>query len=106
MATLGGTEAISLEDEIGAITPGRRADLIQVRLGRPHMMPLYDVVAHLLYAADAADVVTVIVDGKRLMDSGRVLTIDRKRVRSKATETAKEIRTWLDDREARAAVSE
>src|SRR6185295_3412227 len=62
MATLGGAEAIGLGAHIGAITVGRQADLIQVRLNRPHLIPLYDVISHLVYAARADDVTTVVVD--------------------------------------------
>jgi cytosine/adenosine deaminase-related metal-dependent hydrolase len=39
MATLGGAEALGLGDQVGAIGSGRRADLIQIRLDAPHMIP-------------------------------------------------------------------
>lgn len=76
MATLGGAEAIDLGDRIGAITVGRQADLIQVRLNRAHLTPLYDVISHLVYAARANDVTTVVVDGHVLMRNSDVLTLD------------------------------
>ena len=83
MATLGGAEAISLDDEIGALTVGRRADVIQLRLDGPHLTPMYNVISHLVYAADSSDVVTVIVDGNVLMSEGAVLTVDGETVRSR-----------------------
>jgi 5-methylthioadenosine/S-adenosylhomocysteine deaminase len=91
MATLGGAEAIGLDAQIGAITVGRQADLIQVRLNRPHLIPLYDVISHLVYAARADDVTTVVVDGTVVMRNGVVLTLDLPTIRTKARRIAKEI---------------
>jgi 5-methylthioadenosine/S-adenosylhomocysteine deaminase len=95
MATLGGAEAIGLGAHIGAITVGRQADLIQVRLNRPHMIPLYDVISHLVYAARADDVTTVVVDGKVVMLNGDVLTLDLRTIRTKARRIAREIAAAL-----------
>lgn len=97
MATLGGAEAIGLADQIGALTAGRRADLIQVSLSDPHFTPLYDVVSHLVYVADEQDVVTVIVDGKLLMRDRKVLTVDEQRVRGEASALAARIRALVAD---------
>ena len=91
MATLGGARAIGLGDEIGALTVGRRADLIQVSLSDLHFVPVYDVVSHLVYVADEQDVVTTIVDGQVLMREGEILTIDAERVRREATALAAKI---------------
>ena len=96
MATLGGAEAISLADEIGALTVGRRADLIQLRLDGPHLTPMYNVISHLVYAADSADVVTVVIDGNVLMREGEVLTVDGDAVRSQARHIAREIADSLE----------
>jgi 5-methylthioadenosine/S-adenosylhomocysteine deaminase len=97
MATLGGAEALGLADQIGALTAGRRGDLIQVSLADLHFTPLYDVISHLVYVADSQDVVTVVVDGKVLMDERRVLTVDEQRVRSEATAIAVKIRAEVID---------
>jgi 5-methylthioadenosine/S-adenosylhomocysteine deaminase len=99
MATLGGAEAIGLEARIGAITVGRRADLIQVRLSRPHLLPLYDVISHLVYAARADDVATVVVDGKVVMRNGEVLTLDLPAIRSQVRRIAEKIAAALPPRE-------
>jgi 5-methylthioadenosine/S-adenosylhomocysteine deaminase len=92
MATAGGAEAIGLADQIGSLTVGRRADLIQVSLDDLHFTPLYDLVSHLVYVADEQDVVTVVVDGKVLMREGEVLTVDVARVRAEAAVLAAKIR--------------
>jgi 5-methylthioadenosine/S-adenosylhomocysteine deaminase len=97
MATLGGAQAVGLDKEIGALTVGRRADLIQVSLSDLHFTPLYDVISHLVYVADEQDVRTVVVDGKVLMREGEVLTVDERRVRSEAQAVAARIRAAVID---------
>ena len=88
-------EAIGLGTRIGALRVGRRADLIQLSLAAPHLVPLYDVISHLAYAADAEDVVNVVVDGKVLMRDRKVLTVDTIRVRAQAREIAAAIKAAL-----------
>ena len=92
MATAGGAEAIGLGDQIGSLTPGRRADVIQVSLDDLHFTPLYDLISHLVYVADEQDVISVVVDGKVLMRDRKVLTVDVERVRSEAAAIAAKIR--------------
>ncbi|MCP6760398.1 MAG: amidohydrolase family protein [Fischerella sp. CENA71] len=48
MATLGSAEALNLADKIGAIRVGLQADVIQVQLTEPHLIPLYNVISHLV----------------------------------------------------------
>lgn len=97
MATRGGANAIGLGQAIGSLTVGRRADLIQISLEATHLVPLYDVISHLVYAVDAQDVQTVIVDGRILMRERKVLTLNEDEVIKKAKAIAagidKEIRT-------------
>jgi 5-methylthioadenosine/S-adenosylhomocysteine deaminase len=98
MATLGGAQAIGLADQIGTLAAGRRADVIQVSLADLHFTPLYDVVSHLVYVADEQDVVTVVVDGRILMNEGKVLTVDAKRTRAEANAIAAKIRAVVIDK--------
>jgi 5-methylthioadenosine/S-adenosylhomocysteine deaminase len=98
MATLGGAQAIGLDKEIGALTVGRRADLIQISLSDLHFTPMYDVISHLIYVADEQDVTTVVVDGKVLKRDGKVLTVDEARVRREAEAIAARIRAEVVDK--------
>jgi 5-methylthioadenosine/S-adenosylhomocysteine deaminase len=100
MATLGGAQAIGLDKEVGALTVGRRADLIQVSLADLHFTPLYDVISHLVYVADEQDVTTVVVDGKVLKRDGKVLTVDEARVRKEAEAIAARIRAEVIDKKS------
>ena len=54
----------SLDHDIGSLKVGKRADLILVRMDRPHQTPLYNVYSQLVYATKASDVETVIINGQ------------------------------------------
>jgi 5-methylthioadenosine/S-adenosylhomocysteine deaminase len=96
MATRGGAEALGLEDQIGSLLAGHRADLIQVSLADVHFVPAYnDIVSQLVYVGDEQDVTSVVVDGKVIMRDKTILTIDAERVRREANEVAARIRAAL-----------
>jgi len=98
MATSGGAEAIGLGEQIGALSVGMKADLIQVSFDDVHFVPTFDVISHLVYVADEQDVATVVVDGKVIMRDNTFLTIDTKRVANEARELAARIQSTLAER--------
>ena len=71
MATIRGARALGMEKEIGSLEAGKRADLIMVRIDRPHAVPLYDAVSQMVYALKARDVRDVMVNGKPVVRDGR-----------------------------------
>lgn len=80
MATRDGARALGLEDEIGSIEEGKRADLIVVDLERVHTTPRPDVVSTIVYAAEAADVRDVLIDGRVVLRDGQLKTLDEREV--------------------------
>jgi 5-methylthioadenosine/S-adenosylhomocysteine deaminase len=76
MATIDAARALGLDAEIGSLEAGKKADLILVDLFKPHLMPLNMPVLRITAFANAADVDTTIVDGRVLMRSRRVLSVD------------------------------
>jgi 5-methylthioadenosine/S-adenosylhomocysteine deaminase len=89
MATLGGARALGLEAEIGSLEPGKRADLVLFDLDRPEWRPLLDPVSNLVYSATGASVHTVVIDGRIVLDAGRVTTVDEGEVLSRAERLAR-----------------
>lgn len=82
MATMGGAKVLHLEDQIGSLEKGKRADAIVIGFDSPHLWPVYwstpsNVVEQVVYAAKSSDVRTTMVDGRLLMEDGKVLTIDQ-----------------------------
>jgi cytosine/adenosine deaminase-related metal-dependent hydrolase len=82
IATLGGARALGLVDQIGSIEVGKRADLLVVD-ARAHL-PNGDVYTTLVYSCRGSDVRTVLVDGKLVVEDGRLLTLDAEAVRQEA----------------------
>jgi cytosine/adenosine deaminase-related metal-dependent hydrolase len=89
MATLGGARALGLDAEIGSIEPGKRADLVLFDLDRPEWRPLLDPVSNLVYSASGASVHTVLVDGRIVLDAGRVTTVDEREILTRAERLAR-----------------
>ncbi len=79
MATTLGAKALGL-GEIGMLKPGYKADLILINLTAAHMIPRYDIVANIIYSAQASDVDTVIVDGQIIMKQRQITTFDEQEV--------------------------
>jgi 5-methylthioadenosine/S-adenosylhomocysteine deaminase len=76
MATRGGARTLGLDAEIGSLEVGKRADVIVVGRGGLHQAPAHDPYATLVYATSARDVRTTVVDGRVLMDQGRLTELD------------------------------
>ena len=90
-ATIGGARVLGLEKRIGSLEKGKRADLIIIDLNRPHLVPLYDVYSLLVYAANGADVETVIIDGRPVMENRKLLTLDEESIMREARKLALKI---------------
>jgi len=91
MATRWGAEALGLGDKAGSIEKGKRADIITINLNKPHLTPLYDVCSHIVYAAMASDVETVMVNGKVVVNGGSLITADEKEILYKARKWCEKI---------------
>src|SRR2546425_6451433 len=76
MATIDGARALGLDQQIGSIEMGKRADVIVVNLDRIHSSPAHDVVSTLVYSAQPCDVRTVVIDGRVVMRAGELTTLN------------------------------
>ena len=76
MATVEGARALGEQDALGTLEAGKRADVIVVRLNESHVTPRTELASTLVYATQATDVDTVIIDGQVVMRERRLLTID------------------------------
>ena len=84
MATIRGARALHLEKEIGSIEKGKRADLVVVDLDDLNQTPYYNIYSDLVYAAKAADVRTVIIEGRVVMRDRRLLTLNEATIKADA----------------------
>ena len=91
MATGEGARALGMGDRIGAITPGKLADLVVVETRHPRLTPIYDPVSHLVYAARSSDVRDVMVGGQWAVRNRELLTFATAPVMADARAVAKQI---------------
>jgi cytosine/adenosine deaminase-related metal-dependent hydrolase len=84
MATINGAKALGLQDEIGSLEPGKKADLVLVDTRRLNLAPAYNPVSNLVYAANGSNVETVIVDGQVVVSEGHLQTLNEEDVIARA----------------------
>ncbi|WP_394891599.1 amidohydrolase family protein [Mesorhizobium sp. AaZ16] len=73
MLTTAGAKALGAADRIGSLEPGKFADMILIDLKRPHAVPVFDPITHLVYSTAKSDVRHVFVGGEQVVRDG-VLT--------------------------------
>ena len=88
MATVRGARAIGMQDKLGALEPGKLADIVLVNLDSVHMVPNNNYVSDLVYAGCGADVDTVIIDGQIIMEQRKVKTLNEQEILRQARERA------------------
>lgn len=85
MATIEAARALRLEDRVGSIEPGKRADLIAVDLSLLETQPVYDPVSQLVYAAGRHQVREVWLDGRRRVRGGELVGLDVETILARAS---------------------
>ncbi len=88
MATINGARALMIDNLVGSLEQGKRADIIVVSGWKPHMKPLNNPVSHLVYSSMGSDVEHVIVDGRLIMFNRKILTFNEEEVLREAEEKA------------------
>jgi 5-methylthioadenosine/S-adenosylhomocysteine deaminase len=96
MATIEGARALGLGEVTGSLEPGKRADVVTVDLRNLHTTPVLhgddlNVAAHLVFAASGHDVRDVWIDGRRVVEDRRLITVDGEEVRARGQEAAEEL---------------
>lgn len=75
-ATMGGAYSVLMEDEIGSLEAGKRADLVILNMKTAAFTPLNDVRNHLVYCEDGSSIETVIVNGEVMVEDGELTRVD------------------------------
>jgi len=104
MATIGGARALHMDEFIGSLEPGKRADVSVVDLRKVHNTPRFArdseaLYAQLVYVAKSSDVRDVMCQGQWLMRERRLLTLDEQVLEAEAAGIARKIDTFLIQRE-------
>ena len=88
MATCEGAKALGMENTVGSLKAGMKADIIVINLNKPHLTPLYNEYSHVVYAVNGADVDTVLINGNAVMKNRKLLTLHEAEIMAAVEETA------------------
>jgi cytosine/adenosine deaminase-related metal-dependent hydrolase len=91
MATINGAKALGLDAQIGSLEVGKQADVVVIDAAQPHLAPRHDPIALLVYSAQAADVCTVLVNGRILLEERAFRTLDGEALLGQATEQTRRL---------------
>jgi 5-methylthioadenosine/S-adenosylhomocysteine deaminase len=91
MATIDGARVLGIGDTTGSLEAGKKADIIIIDVNRPHLIPMYNVYSHLVYAVTGSDVDTVIVHGRVLMEGRAFTKLDVDEVMASVNRIAQDI---------------
>jgi len=91
MATINGAKALGLEKEIGSLENGKKADFVAIDMQKVHLQPYYSPVSAVVYSATGGDVSLTVVDGKIVVEKGKLLTMDEAEVWKEAEKRGHEI---------------
>jgi 5-methylthioadenosine/S-adenosylhomocysteine deaminase len=97
MVTAGSARALGMAEDIGAVAPGRKADVIILDSDSVYLRPLNQPINALVYAEAGSAVETAIVDGRVVMDQGKVLGVNETRLRELAQDAAERI--WRENQQ-------
>ncbi len=97
-ATRGGAKAIGLDDRVGSIEVGKKADVVLLKNDNsPVMFPILNPYGHVALQAQRADVDTVLVNGRVVKRDGRLVGIDLGRARSAVESTIEHLRADMGE---------
>jgi len=91
MATIEGAKALGIEKITGSIEVGKRADIIVIDINKPHLIPIYNPISHLVYSAKGSDVTNSIINGRLVMSDRKILTFNLKDVLEQAIAISEDI---------------
>jgi 5-methylthioadenosine/S-adenosylhomocysteine deaminase len=92
MATRWGAEALGFGTITGSIEEGKSADIVIADITKPHLMPLYDIYSHIVYAMHASDIETVLVNGRVVLNGRKLTRADESEIMEKAVAWGQKIR--------------
>lgn len=99
-ATRGGAKALGLEEKIGSLEVGKKADIVLIKNDHsPAMFPILNPHGHLVFQTARGDVDTVMVNGKIVKHQHRLVDVDLSSVRRTVEQTVDYLREELGEAE-------
>ena len=91
MATLGGAESIRMDQHIGSLEVGKKADIVIIDTGAIHMTPAFDAVGAVVLNARPSDIGTVLINGRMVKRDGKLVGVDWPGLRTRVQQSADRI---------------
>ncbi|KAL3481411.1 hypothetical protein BJX99DRAFT_218969 [Aspergillus californicus] len=91
MATINGAKALGLQDSIGSLEVGKKADFVAIDARGIHMQPWFNPVSAVVYTATGRDVDVVVVDGRMVVRGGELLSMDEAEIVREAKRRSREV---------------
>jgi cytosine/adenosine deaminase-related metal-dependent hydrolase len=91
MATIKGAKALGLQESIGSLEIGKKADFVAIDMRKVHLQPYFSAVSAVVYSVTGKDVELVVVDGKVVVKGGKLTTMDEEEVWREAEKRSHEI---------------
>ncbi|APX94352.1 amidohydrolase [Halomonas sp. 1513] len=95
-ATLGGARALGMEQQLGRIAIGMRADLVLYRLDAPAFTPLNDPLRQLVFGESGSGIHSVWVDGERVVADGKLTRLDQHEVSQRIDQAMQRLRPAIE----------
>ena len=88
MATINGARALGMENEIGSLEKGKKADVIVIDMSGVDWIPVHNPIQNLVYSASGHSVQTVIVDGRVVMENREMVDVDERKILAECQKTS------------------
>jgi 5-methylthioadenosine/S-adenosylhomocysteine deaminase len=95
MATVDGARLLDMSDQIGSLTPGKKADVIILNPGDVNFAPRFDAISQIVFNAQPQNVEWVFVDGRALKRKGKLVGVDPDAIAKNAQTVADRIHQFL-----------
>lgn len=91
MATINGAKALGLDESIGSLEVGKKADFVVTDMRKVHLQPVFSPVSAVVYTATGRDVEMVVIDGKVVVADGSLTTMDEQEILKEAEWRARDV---------------
>ena len=92
IGTINGAKAYRMDKLLGSLEEGKAADMIIIDTDKPHMQPIFDPYAQIIYSMQESDIESLIINGRFIMRERVIISFDEERLLARATRFSKNLK--------------